>query len=278
MASVCLFNPQTWDYTVSLQSTGPSDKLEPRIGWSNETSSLGMSSIRNLLGATTSPLSLADRGVLALDHPANWTRARADVRWGLNTTNFVWNAVISRFGATGDFGNNCQRMSGAGSLGVSQTAVSHRVHMALFDDVLAATGDLSMAIQAVFTTLAQAAYYDVLPQFDTAAEATTVSLIRVFIPRSRGGFTGIMALVGAHVVILAVVTALFLWLVEASFPGDAWAAVGQLVSQEMVPLWDQAANMRDGEVKKWAGRDGWGKTKVGLVRRKDRWEIGANED
>ena len=83
-------------------------------------------------------------------------------------------------------------------------------------------GKPALALQALSKTLLRAAYYDV------GADATTVSLFEVSVPTSVRLLLAVVGVLGAHLAVLALVTATFVRHATLSLLGNVWAALGQM--------------------------------------------------
>ncbi|PHH82498.1 hypothetical protein CDD83_3248 [Cordyceps sp. RAO-2017] len=204
---------------------------EPGVSWEEKTDRWDSEASRRQLGASTTPESLAHRGLLALEpqRPA----PSLDALWTLN--------IYASF--AGVVGREPFSVSGW-ALTTRGTSFLDSVRAAVFHDTLASTGSPALAVQALVTRINQVAYYGRSYAADTAA--TAVFAATASVPARWTGFVAAAALVAIHLLLVAAAAALFLCLTRRSRVGDAWQAVAQVVSPDTLPLLERAGSVKGG--------------------------------
>ncbi|KAH8781921.1 hypothetical protein BGZ57DRAFT_285238 [Hyaloscypha finlandica] len=254
-ASVCFMNPLPWDYQVNIHSK--EDSQEPSIGWNNVTGAYITESIRQFYGAVPG-VPFEDRGLLQLEPRANWTAASSDFISDKTTVNFLLTALDEGFTAT-----NMDTTSLDGGviltpLNSNGGSAIHRVHIAIFQDIIQKTSNPALALQTLLTILTQMAFYDFLPQFDVNLPAQFSLSTIVNIPHQWKGFGTMVAVLAVHLFVLSLTALLFFLNTKHSLLGNSWQAVAQVVSERTRPILNQSFDMTDREVEKVlkaSGRD-----------------------
>lgn len=127
----------------------------------------------------------------------------------------------------------------------------------LVQDTLRVTGNPALMLQTLFTILFQESYYQATPMYDSLE---ALSVIRLVVRQSPEGCNGYTIVVGTLIFYAVFVGGLMLAFVRwsrDSLLGNAWSAVGQIVSrQETEDFVKLATDMTDAEVRKHLkGRD-----------------------
>ncbi|KAK8076638.1 hypothetical protein PG994_003910 [Apiospora phragmitis] len=97
------------------------------------------------------------------------------------------------------------------------------------------------------------------------------------IPTTRTGLLIVIAMVTAHLAVLGTTVFLFLRRTEATMLGNAWQSVAQVVSDDTLPILDQAGDLRDKEVKKALAESGEGTQRAGVIRRRKNGRVQFGE-
>ncbi|KAK4445591.1 hypothetical protein QBC34DRAFT_441613 [Podospora aff. communis PSN243] len=106
----------------------------------------------------------------------------------------------------------------------------HRSHTTLFQSMMEGTGgNLAVSLQALFTVLFQAVYYEYLPSLTMSATATAVFGVSMRIPVRWAGLGSVLALLCVHLAASAFLLGLFLSGASGADPfvGETWQAVAQ---------------------------------------------------
>ncbi|KAJ4299033.1 hypothetical protein N0V90_004277 [Kalmusia sp. IMI 367209] len=180
------------------------------------------------------------RGILTLDPPSNLTTAR------LNQTSSLTDAMAQGFWGRNDMwkGANRTLILAMNSYGVN------RGHVAVLGTILRRTENPALALQYLFTAVAQMAFYDVMPFFNAEGQASTVFSEEFVVPRRWTGLAVIAVLVFVHIVLVGGVLIVFLLQTKISFLGNSWMAVAQVLQENTEDTLGRASVMTDSEVRK----------------------------
>ncbi|KAK2766575.1 hypothetical protein CKAH01_15453 [Colletotrichum kahawae] len=126
----------------------------------------------------------------------------------------------------------------------------HYAHAALFQDVVQSTGKLTQGLQALFTVLRQMAYYENSPYFDNESSAVITMSSEKLIPTRWTGFILVTVTIGIHFILLAAITFLFLGWSQASWLGNVWVSLSQVVSSETKDFIEKSTDQDDEAVAK----------------------------
>ncbi|PHH89518.1 hypothetical protein CDD83_5851 [Cordyceps sp. RAO-2017] len=242
--TACFIDNTALTATVGMHRSW--EGLEPRMphGGSNVTEAS-----RRQLGASLTLEGFASRGVLVLD-----SRSRQQSIDDISTDEFLFNFITARLpGRAQDKlwkDEHSMELSAREALLVSKNA--HPYYGELFQDNLSATQSPALATQAIFTRFCQMFYYGVLGRTsnETNAEASFAST--ALMPTRWTGFTIATILIGTHLLILLATTVLYLHLTIGSLVGNCWQAISQIISEDTLPILEQAHGMTDNDVRRWA--------------------------
>lgn len=250
-ATACYMN-QGWK-VQSVQMHSSRDMLEPRMPWKRELRAYDTANSRHQLGASLEPASTRDRGVLDLNHPADWQEID-ETEW------IVSSPYNEKYHA--DYFNNMMgglttlvnsTVTNLGFTLSNTTAGSNTVHLshvALYQDTLHVTESPSLAMQAFFTRLSQMAYYDLLRMSALSGEASTIFSSTVLIPIRWNGFIGATIIIAVHLCVIATAAASFLLYTDKSDLGNIWQALSQIVTHDTLLILKRLGRLRDNEVEK----------------------------
>ncbi|KAL8364571.1 hypothetical protein RB595_003722 [Gaeumannomyces hyphopodioides] len=211
-------------YKTTANSTR--DGHEPTPRWNIKAGEYNSSeAVRDFLGATLQRRTPEDRGLLRL-HPRQGKWSAASTYVSSRLLHDMRSLVLPSRDET-------VSLTTANTFSSKLITVPHRGHANLFQSVMAHTGNnAALALQALFTTLMQMAYYDLLAESESDLNITATTLFSrdVVIPRKWDGFYSFCGFFAAHLVLMLVVTAIFLEETKMSFLGNAWHAVAQVVA------------------------------------------------
>jgi hypothetical protein len=188
-------------------------------------------------GSACTSLGNQDRGILTLDTPSNWTTAR------LNQTSSLTSVVTPGY-------NDAWKGANRTLILAMYRDGINRGHVAVLGTILRRTQNPALALQYLFTIVAQMAYYDLMPFFNAEKQATTVFSEGFVVPQRWTGFAVIASLVFAHLVLLSGVLIVFLSQTNMSLLGNSWTAVAQVVAQHTEDTLSIASGMTDKDVRK----------------------------
>ncbi|KAH7412271.1 hypothetical protein DE146DRAFT_274512 [Phaeosphaeria sp. MPI-PUGE-AT-0046c] len=247
--SLCFVNPLPASYEVEVSSDR--DGLDLGILWNSKTASFNTSLVRHMYGTTKA--TIEERRQLQLKNKSNWTTSGVDRVWNITTEEFIWN-TLSRY----DYASvhSSDPMAGVG-VGLTTMFTSgalpdysvHRIHAAIFQDIIKRTGNPAVAFQTLTTILLQMAYYDFLSEYDVTAPAKWQASATLNIPNQWKAFGVVLGLLVVHFTLVITAIRLFLARTEMSLLGNAWQAVSQVVSADTAGVLHEGATTTDREVK-----------------------------
>ncbi|KAI1300962.1 hypothetical protein F5Y03DRAFT_385819 [Xylaria venustula] len=150
----------------------------------------------------------------------------------------------------------------------------------LFTDIIESTGRAAPAVHTYFAVSALESYNTYLKGFNIteSVELTTTASVRTPGPCSEykcSGFISVIVLLGAHLVLVIVITALFVAQARYSRCSNTWHAVAQLfASEELQDILYQSNNAKDTQITESLARDGKDDfVTLGLISDSDRVQI-----
>ncbi|KAH6620131.1 hypothetical protein C7974DRAFT_226782 [Boeremia exigua] len=253
-ATLCFANLNANNYAIHADDGA--DFAEPNnMTWIADTKTYDTSAVRRMLDTSTKDLTPKQRGILTLHAPAdgNWTTQKLDDDSDYITTPIV--TGLRKLNNPASYSPDSAYLGPNWGASAAFTPFStyngvHKTHAALFQDVMKTTRNPALAFQAFFTIVMQMTYYDLLPQFDIASNATYAKSERVEVPAQWIGFGVVMGLLVLHAVLICTAVALFLAKTDHSLLGNAWQAVAQVSSSDTLETMHCASNMTDLEVKR----------------------------
>jgi hypothetical protein len=253
--SLCFFNPNPRSYSVT--ATSETDAPDGALIYNGTSISYNTTNLRVMYGATRKPLTPAKRFQLQLKPKANWNDSRVESVYKVATEEFIWDTV-GRVSYEQIYANVNYTESdpyiGVGSTSMFSDSAPpeysiHRSHAVIFQDILQDTGNPALALQTLFTTLLQMAYYDFLFEYDTQAPAKYKLSGYLEIPCRWSALGVILGLLGLHFVLTFTAVRMFLKQTEMSLLGNSWQAVSQVVSTDTAAVLHNGATATDREVR-----------------------------
>ncbi|CAG8409035.1 unnamed protein product [Penicillium salamii] len=254
--SSCFTNLASKTFTVHMNTSWPN--LEPHPSWDRKSSSFDTASVRRQLGASLKPDPLNQRGILALNPKSEWKDfdmgyIDSDHEAFDNYFHFVNTFIGLLPAAQKSLASNSIPAANMGILlskaNTADTSTADQTHTDLFKDVLHDTNSPALALQALIARGTQAAYYEHLLREDRMASVSTSISNNALIPVRWDGFVAGISIVAVHLFILALIALLFALYTRDSMIGNSWQAVAQIVSEDTLPVLDQASQENDDEVK-----------------------------
>jgi hypothetical protein len=256
-ATLCFANLNSNNYVVSINEGH--DFEEPKnMTWNQDLRSFDTSTVVRMLNKWDGNLTTKDRGILKLNPPANWTASTISGHGSTGSewlTNPVQNGLMKLVNPAINQGARTVQSGSAWGCTAAFTPFStynavHRMHAAIFQDIMKSTGNPALAFQAFFTIMTQMTYYDFLPQYNIQSNATYSRSEQVEVPAQWIGFGVVMGLLILHAVLITTAVWLFLLKTDHSLLGNAWQAVAQVSSSDTMDTMHHASNMTDLEVKR----------------------------
>ena len=150
--------------------------------------------------------------------------------------------------------------------------------VALMQDVLRESKSLAVALEAVFSTVRQTLYYNGLPRLMGPEHKVSVVLsVEAQYPTRWIGFGFVMGGIALHWLLLLLGGILFRERARSTMLGNAWQAIAQMVTDETMPLLEQADGMEDKEVADVLRKTGRDKESMGVLRSRARNRVELGE-
>lgn len=242
-----------------IQNVGMSSNqsgFEPGLTWNKSNDSYQTSAIRdqylNTQGDDFSPQS---RGLLALHPKASWEIEGDPKDGSVNLTSWMLFKSVADglpyMNLNGAHFSNLEVLaSGILLPGAFSPYTVHFAHAALFQDVVRTTGSVAQGLQAIFSVLRQMTYYEISPYFDMESPVILTMSNEKLIPVRWIGFTIVAGIISMHFLLLVVSIVLFLGFTKASWLGNVWMSLSQVVSPETEELIRKSTDKEDKAVKK----------------------------
>ncbi|KAF6821776.1 hypothetical protein CMUS01_11339 [Colletotrichum musicola] len=261
--------------SLSSDKNGP----EPSLHWDNSTARFNTDLIRSRYWSPGNQNHTMDsRGILTLN---SWEDAEDPVRMRLPASASRLPSIDkymlfepSKFLPCGTLGTEPS--------GTDSSRALHYAHSALFHDVMNTTGSLAEALQAVLMVTQQMEYYEHPPQAREVwrSPASYVMAEEKVLPVQWLGFSVVVGMIAIHFLLLITAAVLFLMFTKASWIGNVWMSLGQVVSAETEDIIQKSTCKDDSEVKRMTKMR---KTPGGLRERmkvrknemNERYEIGS---
>ncbi|KAK4449742.1 hypothetical protein QBC34DRAFT_379803 [Podospora aff. communis PSN243] len=168
--------------------------------------------------------------------------------------------------------------------GISFGSQVSPIPAAIFQGTLRVSGgNVALAMQALITTALGMTYYDLTGRFDKGAPAVVRRTVEVDLPKD-GKFALLVALLGVHLLLVAVAVVWFARESGHDLVGSAWAAVAAVRGEDVEEAMEVVAleRIRDSEVEKRMIATGHGGHLVGMdrygrLRSRKRTESGDTE-
>ncbi|MBE3041843.1 hypothetical protein IMZ48_04530 [Candidatus Bathyarchaeota archaeon] len=232
--------------TLGVSIRGSHHQVEPKMPWVEEENRYDTEAVRHQLGASRTPKSHDDRGILSLGPRSKWQQGDYTTKSYNLAGFFADTQAVSMPDSYAREGEASILFSPDSS----DNLRAHPSHSAVFQDTLSDTKSPALALQAAFARIHQMAYYNKLSLLQKATVKASVSFFTsALLPARYGGFIAAVALVITHLIIVLVVTVLFLKYTRHSLVGNHWQAVSQVVSDQTLPILEQADGSEDREVK-----------------------------
>jgi hypothetical protein len=270
--SLCFFNPNPHSYSVT--ATSGTDAPDEALLYNGTSTSYNTTNLRIMYGATRKPLTPTERFQLQLKPKANWNDSRVESVYKVATQEFIWDTIIrTSYEQTYANVNSTEEdpYIDVGSTSVFSDMAPpefsvHRSHAVIFQHILQDTGNPALALQTLFTTLLQMAYYDFLFEYDTQAPAKYKLSGYLEIPRRWRALGVILGLLGLHFALTFTAVRMFLKDTEMSLLGNAWQAVSQVVSTDTAAVLHNGATTTDREVRGTMKQNGSSDNRIRIAK------------
>ncbi|KAI1121671.1 hypothetical protein F5Y10DRAFT_282293 [Nemania abortiva] len=248
-ASLCFIGV---DSSLSLLTlTGKINQKEPTLSWNDETHSIEVGPLQDLLGANTNQTPISERGALEIigdvQNPAPLSSFDVD-------TNLAQDAidenrvVISSVPATEEV-----FYSGNLSIGVcyhctiSGPSVPDDI-ATFFQQVIGVTGRAAVAIDGYFFLIAKGGYYYVFPYFDVPGKVNLTFSTEVQRPVRWRGLSTVVVLVAINSSAALAIVILYIMGGRRTIIGNFWHAASLLASEDPISILHDGAKLTDTEI------------------------------
>ncbi|KAF2429682.1 hypothetical protein EJ08DRAFT_698180 [Tothia fuscella] len=260
--SLCFASLDAFTVPVSVHSA--KNRTEPAPSFKN--GSYSFMDVRKQLGQDGS--THEERGIMEL-RPANWIAKGADSNGKIDYIQKSGKGMVSMNNVT----QPCltfQRYNDGSGANAASPDISQFVQ-----EALKAGGRASFILQSLLTIIAGMSYYDQVPIFDIASQATRTTFTDTQIPGGehtylakpagfRTGYTIVMSMLAVHCILLAVISWFFFKHTRISSLHNVWQTAAQLQSPPVAAYFARATLAEDKEIKKWIDTEGYGKKLVGI--------------
>ncbi|KAK8108837.1 hypothetical protein PG984_014638 [Apiospora sp. TS-2023a] len=121
-------------------------------------------------------------------------------------------------------------------------------------------------------------YFDTSFKWERGSMATYIIAEDVSIPTTQTGLVVVITMITVHFIVLGATLFLFLRRTETTMIGNAWQSVAQVISDDTLPILEQAGDLRDKEVKKvLLAESSEGKEMTGVIRRRHNGKVQFGE-
>lgn len=249
---------------AQVNSTSQQPCHEPSLGpWNSSAGYLDTTEVRKQLGALPGQSqSTSDRGIMNLETDAEQLRDQVRIWYSeeetQNTGNISFptqNFVAMASKDVYSWGTWMCSACGMEFLNQSAANISYVINndlqQQIFQDVLQTTRDISRAWQTYYTILGRLAYYETLPYYEFAANASVTSFRNIQFPQSSRGLAAVCAVLCVHVGLVILVTTAFVMNTRFSRIGDnAWLNLRQADLTPMENVFKASSTMKDGDLEK----------------------------
>jgi hypothetical protein len=201
------------------------------------------------------------RGVLAMEMPdhdaAKIPPARITDAWRNLEPGLYGKMVV---GGPGTFLPGCFGCAGFNSISV------HPHTSTLFQDIVKRTRHPASALQAIFSTIGQSAYYEELPTFNVDFLAQIILSQNTEIPQRWTGFGVVVGILSLHLAMMVLMVYLFATKTKYSMLGEMWHSVGHVINDVPEGLLKESMGRTDDEIRTACKRTGMDRHAVGVYR------------
>jgi hypothetical protein len=226
---------------VSLTTT--TDLVEPKMG--NGVNVSNTEDIRKFLGADPSVQSLEERGVLVMEtitDPSGYilgAHNNDSIPWP-QSSSATMEAILMPHQANETIGG-CDMCEG-------DLRATARDFARTFLDILTSTNRAAIAIQTVYTILAQSVHDQMLGFFSVPTPVEIVQTVTSTTPTSYKGLVTVAVLVLVNDLCILFLTALYLYHSRYTMIGDFWHAASQMVGSTTEKILDKGNLSKDSRI------------------------------
>ncbi|KAI0506208.1 hypothetical protein F5B22DRAFT_624576 [Xylaria bambusicola] len=130
------------------------------------------------------------------------------------------------------------------------TQSANTLYGSIFSGIIERTNRAAVALQSVYTVLAQTVYYDVLEVYDESYEAHVTLSRTAKVPKQASGLIAVIVLTISSLIAIGIMTALFCRHAHYTLLGETWHTLSQVVSPDTEALIHGEGIIPDGNVEK----------------------------
>ncbi|TRX88438.1 hypothetical protein FHL15_010628 [Xylaria flabelliformis] len=258
-----------------VNMTAQKPTQEPTVVWDGVTLGHDTAAVAAFASADSPLKPPSDRGLMDMDILRKLDSNAADIK----TPEGLSAAVLQRTVMT-LVTNNLLPDSISRCIFCSDYSVPTSSEFALlFTDIIESTGRAAAAVHSYITLNAATSYDALLKVFNVpeVVELAATTSARTPGPCSKhqcSGFISVTTLLGVHLIVVAVITALYISQVRYSRLSNTWHAISQLMGEELDDVLSQSNNAKDksiSEALKCDGRDDF--VRLGLTSGSTRVQI-----
>jgi hypothetical protein len=252
-----------------IHAYSDSNRTEPSLVYNVSDATFSSELVRQQLGATNETLNPDERGILPLT-PKVWT----DPANG--TLDFAWANLDAWRSPAGIPEPSTPYTFILCIFCSAQGELLHQSHAQMVQDIFRDTHNPAIALQALFTTLLQMAYYSQSSQFGLTGPVQIQNFVVTQAPVGMRGLTIVIAILTVHLICVLGIIVKFMMASQFSMVGEAWHVVAQLVSDETDTLFVQSSVKTDEQVKRWLKMT-HGNRRVGVQRNVNSERVEVND-
>jgi len=260
-----------------------SNTSEPSSSWNSSRKFFETEAIRRQLGATSTALSISQRGLFELSEPPDsWVAysERGYIGQGSGYLNILWKVYPRGLYSVFSRANLMNRRLPHETQQSSSLCYScyptyaplapdlHFGHVAVFTDILRDTRSPGKALQALLTSFNAQLYYSQAPVYAGRANGTAWVRVHTPAPVQAMFFTTIVVAVAIETALVICITLAFIRGTCYSSLGNAWQAISQVTGNE-VDKWRTNSLLTDKEIMECMKREGLTKRIIRLVDKGD---------
>ncbi|KAL1638825.1 hypothetical protein SLS58_008530 [Diplodia intermedia] len=277
------------DLDLPVKFNATQSRSEPKVTFDDARNQLDFTAVRRQLGATSPPLSAADRGIMTLSaasvraaldalRPADRSAQQSAQLLDTSSLWFTVNPDYNGGGTDWTFcrdGAACATYGGTFDANTSTTLASVQQGVLMRQILNDSSHDPARALSAALTVLARMHFYDAAATFNAPVDgATGVFFEMKSFPQRVRGLAAVMAVCAAHVLVVAAVAACFTRATAYSLLDNSWASAAQMQTESVGEILRTATALRDRDVEGMVRGAGKGERRV---RVRHNWETGRIE-
>lgn len=266
--------------TLDVHVSGGNNRTEPNPIYDVGSQSYVYDRIRRQFGQVdfdNMPLSLDERGVLALHKRASWFPGPEDY------AKQPWMVDLADMGSYGKLGPtttpngitanySAYLFNGDSSLATwnlyprlgTDPSVS-----TLFQEFVQHGSSVAFAIQSLLTLFMGIMYYDQLQQFNDVNPTSQIQFVIVSRPNAFSGLTAVTAVIFVHEVLILTTICFFLFRSKISTVGNVWQTIAQILDGDAAVLLHGSDLKIDSKVEDMVKEERWKRRLVGIRPLKD---------